>query len=191
MSAVTDFGDPAILLPLSVVMLTWLRSHGARQAVRSWMIAVGFCVALTALLKIILYACPPASELVSPSGHTSLSVLIYGAIVLVIAAEQRGWLRALILIIGASLIMAIAGSRLWVKAHSVPEVLIGMGIGVATLTLFAKCYLSSRTEGKRLLSLILATIVVTALLHGQELRAEALLHAISRHVSLAGIACIQ
>jgi membrane-associated phospholipid phosphatase len=190
MSALTDFGDPAILLPLSVVMLTWLLSHGSRQAVGSWMIAVGFCVALTAFLKIILYACPPASELVSPSGHTSLSVLIYGAIVLVIAAEQRGWLRALILVIGASLIMAIAGTRLWVKAHSVPEVLIGIGIGITTLSLFAKCYLSSRTEGKRL-SLILSTIVVTALLHGQELRAEALLHAISRHVSLTGIACIQ
>jgi membrane-associated phospholipid phosphatase len=146
---------------------------------------------LTTLLKIILYVCHPASGLVSPSGHTSLSVLIYGAIVLVIAAEQRGWLRSLILVIGGSLILAIAGSRLWVKAHSVPEVLIGTGIGIATLSLFGKCYLSSRTEGKGLLSLILPTIVVTALLHGQELRAEALLHAIIRHVSLAGIACIQ
>ena len=97
----------------------------------------------------------------------------------------------MILITGGSLIMAIAGSRIWVKAHSVLEVLIGIGIGIATLTLFAKCYLRSRTEGKRLQSLILPTIVVTALLHGQELRAEALLHAISRHVSLVSIACIQ
>ena len=34
---------------------------------------------------------PSRSDLVSPSGHTSLSTLIYGALALVIAAETRGW----------------------------------------------------------------------------------------------------
>ena len=80
---------------------------------------------------------PPASDFVSPSGHSSLSVLIYGAIALVIAAQHSGWLRAVILVTGASLIVAIAGSRLWLNAHSAPEVAVGVVIGIATLALFA------------------------------------------------------
>jgi hypothetical protein len=72
MSALTDFGDAAVLLPLSVVILVWLQSHDSRRIVGSWAIAVSLCVATTALLKIYLYACPPTPNLVSPSGHSSL-----------------------------------------------------------------------------------------------------------------------
>jgi len=189
MRALTDFGDIAVLLPLSVVILVWLLSDPSRRVVGSWVIAVGLCVATTALLKIYLYACPPAPDLVSPSGHSSLSVLIYGAIVLVIAAEQSGWRRAVMLIIGASFIAAIAGSRLWLNAHSGPEVAVGILIGIATLAVFADHYLRSRTEGRRLRPVILSVIVVTAIFHGQELHAEAFLHAISRHFHLTSFAC--
>jgi len=187
MSALTDFGDVAIILPLSLVVLAWLLYNGSRQAAALWLIVVGFCVGLTAFLKVYLYICPPASDLVSPSGHSSFSVLIYGAIAVIIAAEQRGWLRALILVSGAILFLGIAGSRVWVKAHSVPEVVIGTSIGIATLTLFANGYLRSRTEEKRLRPLIVSTIIVIAVLYGQELRAEALLHAISRYLLLSSV----
>jgi membrane-associated phospholipid phosphatase len=181
MSALTDFGDLAVTLPLSVVVLAWLLCDGSRRGAGLWAIAVGVCISFTALLKVYFYVCPPTSDLVSPSGHTSLSVLSYGGIALVVAAEQRGWLRAPILASGAILIASIAGSRLWLKAHSVPEVVIGIGIGIATLTFFANGYLRSRTEGKRFRPLIVSTIIVITVLHGQELRAEALLHGISRY----------
>ena len=190
MTALTDFGDVAVLLPLSVMILVWLQSHESRRVVGSWVIAVSLCVATTALLKIYLYACPPTPNLVSPSGHSSLSVLIYSAIALIIATEQRGWLRAVILVAGVTLIVAIAGSRLRLNAHSAPEVAIGIIVGIATLTLFAGHYLRSRTEGRPLRPFILSVIVVVAILHGQELRAEDLLHAISRHLHLQSDACV-
>ena len=126
MNALTDFGDAAVLLPLSIVILLWMLIHHGRTVSVSWVIAVSLCVGATALLKIYLYACPPQPNLVSPSGHTSLSVLIYGAIALVIAAEQRGWSRAAIFFSGTGLIVAIAGSRLWLNAHTAPEVAIGI-----------------------------------------------------------------
>ena len=189
MSTLTGFGDAAVLLPLSVAILMWLLSNDSRRVVGSWVTAVGLCVAATALLKIYLYACPPASDFVSPSGHSSLSVLIYGAIALVIAAQHSGWLRAVILVTGASLIVAIAGSRLWLNAHSAPEVAVGVVIGIATLTLFADRYGRSRTEGVSLSPFILSVVMVTAILHGQELRAEAFLHAISNHLHLKSITC--
>ena len=187
MIALTELGDLAILLPLSIVVLAWFLADDSRQGAVWWMIAVSLCVCLTALLKIYFYVCPPEPDLVSPSGHSGFSVLIYGAIVLVIAAERRGWPRALILASGTGLIVGIAGSRLWLKAHSVPEIIIGITIGIVTLTLFANGYLRSRTEGRRLRPLIVSTIIVTVLLHGQELRAEALLHRLSRHFLSTGV----
>lgn len=181
MSALTDFGDLGVILPLSLVVLAWLICDGSRQGALLWVIAVGLCVTVTALLKVYLYICSPIPDLVSPSGHSSLSVLIYGAIALIIAAEQRRLLRALILFSGAVLIVSVAVSRLWLKAHSAPEVVIGVGIGIATLTFFANGYLRSRSEGKRLWPLVVSTVIVAAALHGRELRAEAFLHGISRH----------
>jgi len=189
MNALTDFGDAAVLLPLSIVILLWMLIHHGRTVSVSWVIAVSLCVGATTLLKIYFYACPPQPNLVSPSGHTSLSVLIYGAIALVIAAEQRGWSRAVIFFSGTGLIVVIAGSRLWLNAHTAPEVAIGIVIGIATLTLFADRYGRSRTEGVSLSPFILLVVIVTAILHGQELRAEAFLHAISNHLHLKSIAC--
>jgi membrane-associated phospholipid phosphatase len=152
--------------------------------------AVGLCIAATALLKIYLYACPPRPDLVSPSGHTSLSVLIYATIALIIAAEQRGWLRAAIPVGCGGLILAIAGSRLWLNAHSALEVGVGIIIGLITLAFFAGIYRRSLPTGISLRAFILSVIVVIAILHGQELRAEAFLHAISRSWHLASFACV-
>ena len=53
-------------------MLIWLLLYSSRAAL-SWVLALGFCVGLTALLKIVFYGCPPVGDMHSPSGHTSLS----------------------------------------------------------------------------------------------------------------------
>ena len=51
---------------------------------------------LTALLKIAFYACPPADDMHSPSGHTGLSTLVYGAITLAAAIAWPGVPRVLV-----------------------------------------------------------------------------------------------
>jgi hypothetical protein len=190
MRALTDFGDGALVLPLSAVMLVWLlRFHSAKAALL-WVVAVTLCVAGTAFLKVFLYACPPVVDLVSPSGHTSFSMLVYGGIVLAIAAEARGWRRVAVLAAGTALIVGIAVSRLVLNMHSALEVGVGILIGTLTLTLFALGYLCSRSEEKPLRPLILPAIAIITVLHGQELRAETLLHAISRHLHLSGKICV-
>jgi membrane-associated phospholipid phosphatase len=189
MNALTDFGDAAVVLPLSAVILVWLLWLRARRAAVSWVGAVSLCIVGTALLKILLYICSPVPDLVSPSGHTGLSVLVYGAIVLVIAAERSGWQRVTLLAAGAGLIVGIAGSRLVLNKHSALEVGMGILIGALTLTLFARGYLRLRSEGKPLLPLILPGIAVILLLNGHELRAEDFLQAISRYLHPGGNAC--
>ena len=189
MKSLTDFGDVAVALPLSVVMLLWLLWSRARGAAAAWAGAVGLCIAATALLKILLYVCSPVPDLVSPSGHTSLSTLIYGALTLVIAAERRGWRRVALLAAGACLIVGVAASRLALNAHSAVEVGIGLLIGAATLALFAVRYRRKASERRSLRPLILSAVAVIILLHGHELRAEGLLHAISRYLHPGGGPC--
>jgi hypothetical protein len=180
MRTLTDFGDAATLLPLSVVIFAWFLSYDSRRVAGWWVIGVCLCILTTALLKIFLYANPPASDFVSPSGHSSLSVLVYGTVTLVIAAERKGWLRFASLVGGVGLVAAIAGSRFWLNAHSAPEITIGLIIGLITPALFTDQYLRWRREGKQLWLLILSTIMVIAVFHRQELGTEAFLHVISR-----------
>jgi membrane-associated phospholipid phosphatase len=191
MHTLTDFGDTAVVLPLSVVISLWLLRHHSHRVLVPWIIALGLCIAVTALLKTYLYACPIASDLVSPSGHTSLSTLTYGAMTLVIAAEERRILQTSVLGVGAGFIFSIAGSRVWLNAHSALEVGIGILIGIVPLALFARYYLRWRNEGTPLLMLVLPAVVVITVFLGQEVRIELVLHAISHHLRLADFACIR
>lgn len=191
MHTLTDFGDTAVVLPLSVVISLWLLRHHSHRVLVPWIIALGLCIAVTALLKTYLYACPIASDLVSPSGHTSLSTLTYGAMTLVIAAEERRILQTSVLGFGTGFIFSIAGSRVWLNAHSALEVGIGILIGIVTLALFAQYYLRWRNEGTPLLMLVLPAVVVITVFLGQEVRIELVLHAISHHLRLADFACIR
>jgi membrane-associated phospholipid phosphatase len=191
MHTLTDFGDTAVVLPLSIVMSSWLLYYHSRRVIIAWIIALSICVTITALSKTYFHACPIGSDLVSPSGHTSVSTLTYGAIALVIAAEESRILQTSVLGAGIGFIFAIAGSRVVLNAHSALEVGIGILIGITTLALFTKYYLRWRNEGAPLLMLVLPAMAVIAVFHGQELRFELVLHALSHHLRLASFACIR
>ena len=108
--ALTGFGDTAVLMPLAAVMLLWLLVMRSPRGAVWWAITVAFCVGMTALLKVSFYGCPPTPDLHSPSGHTSLSTLVYGAMALVTANETGGLRRIMAISGGIGFILAIAAS---------------------------------------------------------------------------------
>jgi membrane-associated phospholipid phosphatase len=177
--AVTDFGDAAVLVPLALALLFWLRYNNRRYALW-WIGSVGLCVSLTALLKIYFYACPAVSEIRSPSGHTGFSILVYGAITLVSVVHSRGLRRAMGIAVGAGLVLTIAASRILLAAHNLYEVGAGSIIGLASLVLFGWNY--SQSPRAEVWPLLVAAVALMAIMHGQELHAEALLHRIALHV---------
>jgi formate hydrogenlyase subunit 3/multisubunit Na+/H+ antiporter MnhD subunit len=73
LTGLTDFGDLAVIIPLIVMTLAWLLCARTARGVAWWAIAVLGCMGLTAIAKIFAYACSPAPDLQSPSGHASLS----------------------------------------------------------------------------------------------------------------------
>lgn len=181
----TDFGDLAVTLPLSMAMLLWLAHLRRWREAGWWVAALALCIGVTALSKIIFYACPLVAHLSSPSGHTSMSTLVYGAIVAVCAAEFDGWRRGAIVAAGAAFVVAIAASRVALMIHSAVEVAAGLTIGGVSLALFTWQYLRRPPAMPSLRPLVVASIAVMALLHGQELRAETMLHFFSSYFEVA------
>ena len=178
--ALTDFGDAAVLIPLTAAMLVWLWAGDSRSAAW-WAVSVGFCVGLTALLKIFFHGCPPAPYMHSPSGHTAFSVLVYGALAL--ATAQSGSLRRLVAIgIGAGLILTIAMSRLLLDIHSPAEIGLGLAIGAASLVIFGQKL--ERDHQAKIWPLLVTAAVLIAILHGRELHAEQFLHKITGNLKI-------
>jgi membrane-associated phospholipid phosphatase len=177
--ALTDFGDLAVLIPVSAVILIWLVRNSSRAAPR-WIFALSVCIGLTALLKIAFHACPPADNMHSPSGHTSFSTLVYGALTLVSATAWPGLHRVLVIVGGVGLILAIGVSRLLLDAHSVAEVGLGLVIGAVSLAMFSRQYLQAPTT--KMWPLLVVAGVLALVLHGRELHAEQFLHRITGYL---------
>jgi membrane-associated phospholipid phosphatase len=182
--ALTGFGDLAVVGPLAAVILLWLLSIRRSPLALWWAVAVALCIGVTALLKIFFYGCPPTPDLHSPSGHTSLSTLVYGAMALVCAAESGGLQRMAAIAGGASFILAVAASRLLLYAHSVEEVGLGLAIGTACLALFGRAYMRSGAMKVRRSPLFAAAAVVVLILHGRELHAEEFLRGIAQYLRI-------
>ena len=182
LNALTEFGDVAVLMPLAAAMLVWLLLMRSPRGAIWWAIAVALCSGLTAILKVSFYGCPPTPDLRSPSGHTSFSTLVYGAMTLVSATESAGLRRILTVSGSAGFILAIVASRL--TPHSGPEVGLGLVIGISSLTLFGQGYLRCRAPRVSLSPLLFVGGVVLLALHGRELDAEHFLHAIAGYLRI-------
>ena len=188
--ALTNFGDLAVLLPITIVVFVWLYYLPAGRDAAWWAMAAALCMGGTALLKILFVMCPPASELQSPSGHTSLSTLVYGALFMLIAMTVEGWLRYAAIGVGAALVLVIALSRIALHTHTMLETGLGLAIGIGALALFASVFHASPQTRTRLRPLLLSVAVLLVLLHGHQLHAEDLLRAIGGYVKQSsGLSC--
>jgi hypothetical protein len=165
LNGLTEFGDAAVLVPLAVVVLLWLLVMRSPRGAVWWAVTVAFCVSITALLKVSFYGCPPAPDLHSPSGHTSLSTLVYGAMTLVTANATEGLRRIVAISGGTGFILAIAASRLLLHAHSAAEVGVGLVIGTSALALFGLQYPQHRAKEMWLFPLFVSAGVLVLVLH--------------------------
>jgi membrane-associated phospholipid phosphatase len=183
--ALTEFGDAAVLLPLAAMIFLWLLLSGTTRAAVSWIFSVLVCVAATAASKIFFWGCPPMSDLHSPSGHTGLSVLVYGTTALITAVEGGAWRPRIAVVGGVARILAIAVSRLLLDNHTVPEVIVGWVIGGVSVAFFGHRYWRLRPKNVQLTPLLLGMTMLALALHGTELRAEQLLHRITDSLRIA------
>jgi membrane-associated phospholipid phosphatase len=132
---------------------------------------------LTTLAKVAAYACPPAPDLHSPTGHASPGTL-YGAVTLITATETDGFWRIVSIIGGIGLICGIAASRVLLAIHSPREVGVGLVIGIISLVIFVHGYLRDGPAGSRLVWYLSSFGILILAFHGSRWQAEPLFRTI-------------
>ena len=165
----SSFGDSTMLLPLSLLLTAMLwRSESARAAI-CLLTAVAVCGSVMVALKIAFLACGETwgVGILTPSGHASMSSMVYGAFAVVVS-RKLGWrTRVGVGLLCGLLVACIAVSRVVLGVHSVDEVIVGLSVGLGALSIFALLYfrLQPGTQINPTI-LLLASVALIAILHG-------------------------
>jgi len=194
----TDLGDAAFLLPGSVGLFAFLFWRGGACVALAWVMALVVCLMLTFVTKLAfmsLHACGAtglALNVVSPSGHTSLSLAFWGCLALVAGRGRGAAIRYMMYTAAGALVLAIGVTRVLRHDHSVAEVVGGILIGGASILVFA-----SRQKKTRQITLVWQPLVVFAiclgavawLLSGQHVTAEESIREMAQKFASSAIIC--
>jgi len=137
--AITNLGDPVLLVAAAMVLIAYMLRCGARRTALMWLQAFAIALFLVALSKFAVQLLGHAVlDVSSPSGHTGVSAAFYlcAAIALGRAMTRIG--RIALLGASATLVLAIAISRVLLDAHDVAEIVIGLLIGAGAAFWFAR-----------------------------------------------------
>ena len=183
---ITGFGDSAITGAFAVVMAVFFLIAKERRVAFALIAAFLLSVVLIALGKIILYsrcnALPFAFlDLGSPSGHTALSVAVYGTFAIIVSLAQTGKRRILPYLFAVPFISLIALSRVVLGFHTKGDVLIGLSTGILTCLVVWRLFLKGEKIHCRWGLLMLAGLLIFRLL-GLHFPAEDIINAISEYI---------
>lgn len=187
---ITDCGDLALLVPLSLTLAIVLWRYQSRAAAFVWLQSFAFCMLVTLALKVAFLTCSQVwgLSMVSPSGHASMSSIVYGALSIVVALHMNR-LRYLVVLLGAFLIGAIAITRVSLGAHNQAEVEIGLAVGLVSVFIFYWRYVRMpRLNIKPSWAWIGATCILAGM-YGAHLPVELYLRQFAHSVDAQGRFC--
>lgn len=169
---ITDFGDTSLTLPLAAGLALLLWRVESRAAAWAALRALLVCLVALLVLKLVFMSCGRLwnAGMRSPSGHTGISVTVYGTLGIVAGIRTSGWLRWALVGGLLALVSGIAASRIVLGAHNLAEVLTGLGIGAVALGNFALCYRPLpdwQISRARLVGAVAAASIALGLMHGE------------------------
>lgn len=133
---ITDFGNPVVALSAACVLLIVLfRTDHSRVAI-TWLTAIAGLFVSAAILKLVsrefgdsFVGTPFHLSVGAPSGHTSLSMIVYGgaAVILHYGSGRLG--RSVSHLIFFLLLLGISITRVTLKTHTGMDVLTGLVLG--------------------------------------------------------------
>lgn len=160
--AITELGDSFVNIALACAVMGALLVRKCYRTAGFWVLTVVGGLLGTQLLKWVVHLPRPvaiyhgASSFGFPSGHTTMSVVLYGFLAILLARRLAGtWRWGLFS--GVLLTAFVIGiSRLYLGAHWLSDVLGGFFIGTSWAALLGIAYLKGPVESvpRRLLGLI-------------------------------------
>lgn len=168
--AITELGDSFVNICLSSAILLVLLFKRCYRTAGYWLLTILGGLLGVQLLKWLVHLPRPvalyhgASAYGFPSGHTTMSVIIYGFLAILIARKLSSTPRwgLFITVVIVSFIIAI--SRLYLGAHWLSDVLGGFLIGTSWTTLLGIAYTKRPPEivPRRLLGFVAMLVIVIA-----------------------------
>ncbi|WP_324781149.1 bifunctional DedA family/phosphatase PAP2 family protein [Thiobacillus sedimenti] len=143
MTALTEMGDAAVVIPVLLAVLAWLAWKRVWRDARYWLAAAGFGALAVVSLKMTLHFPRPVALYTGtdaysfPSGHTTLSTVIYGFLAVLSARSLSARTRWIPYALAVMLVSGIAFSRLYLGAHWLADVIAGIGLGTAWVAVLA------------------------------------------------------
>ena len=144
---VTELGDGSVIGVIVIVVLAWLLWRRNWRAAKYWIAAVGFGQVAATVIKLVLHRPRPVTSLYDglssysfPSGHATMSMVVYGFLSVLVAGQFAKARRWLVYALAAVLISFIDVSRLYLGAHWLSDVLSGLSLGLAWISLLGIAY---------------------------------------------------
>ena len=174
MIAITELGDAQVLLPMIFIALAWFLSQRLWLTAGYWLAAIGVAEVLAKVLKLALHRQRPGAfyggieQFSFPSGHATMSVVVYGFLAFLLCRNARPGLRKVVIAFTITLVGLISLSRLYLGAHWLSDVLGGASFSVAWIAALAIAYEYQSHEQLRpekFAALLLATLVIAGGAH--------------------------
>ncbi|HRW64853.1 MAG TPA: VTT domain-containing protein [Candidatus Competibacter sp.] len=143
MVVLTELGDAAVTIPVAIVVLVWLLGRRAWRDALYWLTTLGSGTLAVIILKVVLKVPRPVALYSGtdaysfPSGHATLSTVIYGFLAVLVAGTFSPRWRWTPYASAALLIIGIAFSRLYLGAHWLADVTAGVSLGTVWVALLA------------------------------------------------------
>lgn len=168
--AVTELGDSLVNICIAGAVLLVLLLKRCYRTVGYWLLTTLGGLLGVQLLKWMVHLPRPvalydgASAYGFPSGHTTMSVIIYGSLAILVAKGLSSTLRWLSFVSVFLISFIIAISRLYLGAHWLSDVVAGFLIGTSWTTLLGLFYLKGRAEKvpQRLLGLVTVGVILAS-----------------------------
>jgi membrane protein DedA with SNARE-associated domain/membrane-associated phospholipid phosphatase len=172
MISITMLGQERVILPIIIVLFVWLMII-KRQRAAYHLLAVGMLGASSIfILKHVIQSPRPWGIMLSPhsysmpSGHSTLSTMIFMSIAFFIAHSSRAKFHRLIYTSATILVLMIGISRLYLGAHWFTDVISGWLLAAILLILIILSYLrepEKKIQPLHTLSIGLVTLLITYL----------------------------
>jgi membrane protein DedA with SNARE-associated domain len=143
MAALAALGDREVLVPACALALLWLLWRKRWIAAAHWLAALGFGLALTALLGAsIRMPAPPGANAAFgiPSIAVTMATIAFGFFAVMIARELPGRRRVWPYLLAAVLVAMLGFARLYLGMHWLSDVVGGALLGITWLLVLGLAY---------------------------------------------------
>lgn len=171
---ISQWGDYAVTLPVSLAVLVWLLWRGYRMTAWHWLAALGFGMVTSLLFQGLAPAASWSSLVESgagrafPSSPTVLSALVFGFLAVLIARELAPAWRWVAYLAAGLLIAPIAFARLYLGSHWLSGALAGLCLGMVWVAILGLAYAHhgpQRLHWRGLLGVGASVALLAAALH--------------------------